>query len=427
MRAAVAAALAACFLLVAAGCGSSTAATGQRGGDAAQLVPANALAFVSADTNLDSAQWGTVKDLFGPIELPKGLDYQADVKPALGDELNVAVLGVDNGKPEAVALHKPDDTAKLSKLAATFDQGSEHYTVQQIGGWSVVADSADAFQAVRDASSGTSLADDAEYKTATSQLGDGALATAYATGKGAQALPEQLRALLRVGGSPQWVAARLTTEDDAVRIDARDSSAAGATSYKPTLLRDVPSGAILAVSFKDVNELLARVRSEPALRTSLPPFLTELNGISGEGVLYVAPSSILPVVTLEVRPHDPAAAAKSLRAVARRVGNSLPFHVTQEGTKVLLTNAAANQRSSGSLVDDQRFKDALAAADVPGDVTWLAYADVPRLAPLLQAFSALLGPGQKSSSPKLEKVGTVIAYGARMGSISRLVVRLTHA
>ena len=74
MRAAIAAALAAVFLLVAAGCGSSTAATDQAGGDAAQLVPPSALAFVSADTNLDSAQWGTVKDLFGPIQLPKDLD-----------------------------------------------------------------------------------------------------------------------------------------------------------------------------------------------------------------------------------------------------------------------------------------------------------------------------------------------------------------
>src|SRR5437867_12767996 len=141
MRGASAAALAAVFLLVAAGCGSSTAATDQLGGDAAQLVPPSALAFVSADTNLDSAQWGTVKDLFGPIKLPKGLDYQRDVKPALGDEVNLAVLGIDNGKPDAIAIVKPDDKARLDKLAAMFDQGNEHYTVQQIDGWSVVADS----------------------------------------------------------------------------------------------------------------------------------------------------------------------------------------------------------------------------------------------------------------------------------------------
>ena len=427
MRAAIAAALAAVFLLVAAGCGGSTAATGQAGGDAAQLVPPSALAFVSADTNLDSAQWGTVKDLFGPIQLPKDLDYQRDVKPALGDELNVAVLGIDNGKPEAIAIVKPDDKAKLSKLAARFDQGNEHYTVEQIAGWSVIADSAEAFQAVRTASSGNSLAENADYKSATSQLGGAALATAYATGKGAQALPAKLRALVRVGGSPAWVAARLTSKDGAVRIDARESTAAGPAAYKPTLLRDVPSGAILAVSFKDVNEFLASVQAEPALRASLPPLVTDLKGVTGEGVLYVVPGAILPVVTLEVRPNDPPAAARSFRAIATRLGNTLPMHVKQEGAKVLLTTAPANLASSGSLVDDQPFKDALAAADVPDDVTWLAYADVQHLSPLIQAFSALLGSGQQSSNLKLDKLGTLVAYGARTGSTSRLVARLTHA
>jgi hypothetical protein len=428
MRAAVAAALAAAFLLVAAGCGSSgSAATGPLGGDAVQLVPSSALAFVSADTNLESAQWGTVKDLFGPIQLPKNLDYQRDVRPALGDEVNLAVLGIDNGKPEAVAIVKPDDQAKLSKLASMFDQGSEHYTVEQIGGWSVVADSADAFQAVRSANSGDSLADNADYRSATSQLGGEALATAYATGDGVQALPEKVRALVRVAGSPRWVAASLTAKDDAVRIDTRASAATGPKTYKPTLLHDVPSGAILAVSFKNVNELLARVRAEPTLRTSLPPLVSDLNGVSGEGVLYVVPGAILPVVTLEVRPENPAATATSFRAIATRLGNSLPMHVRREGAKVFLTTAPANLGSSGSLVDDKPFKDALAAADVPQDVTWLAYADVPHLGPLIQAFSALRGNGKQTSTVKLDKLGTLVAYGASTGSTSRLVVRITHA
>ena len=95
---------------------------------------------------------------------------------------------------------------------------------------------------------------------------------------------------------------------------------------------------------------------------------------------------------------------------------------------MLLTNAVGNPGSSGSLVEDKAFKDALAAADVPDDVTWLAYADVPRLSPLIQAFSALLGSGQQAPNLKLlDKLGTLVAYGARTGSTSRLVVRLTHA
>ena len=89
---------------------------------------------------------------------------------------------------------------------------------------------------------------------------------------------------------------------------------------------------------------------------------------------------------------------------------------------MLLTNAAGNP-GSGSLVDDQAFKDALAAADVPDDVTWLAYADVPRLSPLIQAFSALLGSGQQAPNLKLlDKLGTLVAYGARTGSTSHTTI-----
>jgi hypothetical protein len=430
MRAVVAAALAACSLLVATGCGSSTAASSKAGGDAAHLVPSSALAFVSADTNLDSAQWGTVKDLLGPFELPKKLDYQRDVRPALGDQLNVAVLGIQNGKPEAVAIVKPDDTAKLMKLAAQFDQGTEHYTVQQIDGWSVVADSAESFQAVRTAGSGSALADDATYKSATSQLSPDALAIAYASGKGAQALPQRFRPLL--SGSPKWVTAELTAADHAVRLDARASTASGPATYKPTLLRDVPSGAMLAVSFRNVNELLARLRAESTQAGSLAPLLAKLKGLTGEGVLSVAPSSlsVLPVLTLEVKPKDPTGAEVSLKALAAQVGKNLPLRVKREGAKVLLTNAAGSASSGGSLVDDAQFKDALAATDVPQDVTWLAYADVPRLRPLIQAFAALLPSKGSKTNTKIElndKIGTVVAYGARTGSTSRLVVRATHA
>ena len=426
MRAA-AAALALGLLLVAAGCGNSTAATGTSSGtDAASLVPASALAYVSVDANLDSQSWQVVSDLVGPIGT--GADYKRDIHPALGDRVNLAVLGVDNGKPEAVAIVQPTDVAKLQALAKKFDQGTEHYTVENIGGWSVVADSAAAFQAVRDASTGSSLADSADFKSAMSQVGGAAFATAYASGSGAEQLPAKLRALVRVAGSPRWVAARITADKSALHLEARAAGAATPAAYKPALLGDVPSGAILAVSFKDVNQLLARIQAEPTLRASLPTFLNGLSSLGGEGVLYLLPGTLLPVVTVELQPRDPAAAMNSLRALAAKAAKVLPLRVERHGSYVLLTNAAAGASpGSGSLIEDQPFKDALAAADVPAEVTWLAYADIQRLAPILQALASLTGKGQAkpSSTLKLEKFGTLVAFGARSGSTSRLEVRLT--
>jgi hypothetical protein len=427
MRAAVAA-LGLGLLLVAAGCGSSTAATDSASGtDVARLVPASAIAYVSADARLDSKAWRTITDLLGPVATD--LNYERDIKPALGDRVDLAVLGVDNGKPEAVAFVKPTDEAKLRTLATKFDRGDEHYTVEQIGGWSVVADSPAAFQAVRDAGgAASSLADSADFKSAMSQVGDATFATVYASGSGAEQLPPKLRALVRVAGSPRWVAAGVTVDDNALRVDARAEGGTSPAAYRPSLLSDVPSGAILAVSFKDVDQLLARVQAEPTLRASLPSFLTGLRSLNGQGVLYLLPGTLLPVITLEVRPRDPAAAATSLRALAARAAKTLPLRVERRDPYVLLTNAApGTSPGSGSLPDDQPFKDALAAADAPGEVTWLAYADIQRLAPILQAVASLTGNGQTKPAvaPKLEKFGTLVAYGARSGSTSRLEVRLT--
>jgi len=426
MRAALAA-FALGLVLISAGCGGSTAATSASSNtDAASLVPASALAYVSADANLDSQSWQIVTDLFGPIG--DNVDYKNDIKPALGDRVNLAVLRVDNGKPEAVALVKPTDDAKLAALAKKFDQGNEHYTVEHIGGWSVVADSAENFQAVRNAGSGSTLADSAEFKSAMSQVGDAGFATAYASATGVQQLPAKLRALVRVAGSPRWVAAGINVDKSAVHLEARAAGASKPAAYTPALLRDVPSGAILAVSFKDVNQLLARIQAEPTLRASIPPLVTGLRSLGGEGVLYLLPGTLLPVVTLEVQPADPASAATSLRALAAKAAKVLPLHVERRGNKVLLTNAPPGfNPGSASLVDDQPFKDALAAADAPAKVTWLAYADIQRLAPILQALASLTGTGQTKPSTmlKLEKFGTLVAFGSNSGSTSSLEARLT--
>jgi hypothetical protein len=412
MRAAVAAALTAAFLLVAAGCGTSSAATGMPGQDAAALAPPSAVAFVSANANLDSQGWKTLTKIY-PIALDANL--ARDFREAVGDELNLAVLDFEQGKPEVIAIVKSKDKTKLRSLAARFDQGDEHYTVEDIAGWQVVADSPANFQAVRDAGTGSSLADSADFKHAVAQLDGDALAFAFGKGSVVQKLPANVRTFV---GTPRWLAARVVADKDDARLDVRAAGGKQPPVYKPTMLRDAPSGSALAVSFKNVNQL----------RAVLPPsLLPDVKGLSGEGVFSVSGASLLPVVTLEVRPKDPAAAAKSLRALAARVKSGLQLQVKRDGAKVVLTNATGFGTGS-SLMDDKAFKDAVAAADVPKDVTWLAYADMPRLAPLIQAFSALAGKGQQKadkSNLRLDKLGTVVAYGARAGSGSQLVVRTT--
>ena len=120
MRAAVLAAL----VLALAGCGGSAVHMGGTlDNAAAQLVPPNAIAYVSADSRFDSARWRTIFDLTGPVGLTP------ELRAAAGDELNLASLPGTDG-PEVVAIVKPKDEAKLRSFAAR----NGHYTVQHVNG-----------------------------------------------------------------------------------------------------------------------------------------------------------------------------------------------------------------------------------------------------------------------------------------------------
>lgn len=154
----------------------------------------------------------------------KQLDFGEDVRPAFGDELDIAVLQVGSDEFEAIVLTQPKDEAKLRSVVAAYDEHAGGYRVERIGDWSVVADSAEAFAAVRRAESGRSLGDVADFRAAQAQLDGDALATAYAEGAGLQRLPGGLDALARVAGSPRWVAARLAAEQGAVRLDVHAGS-----------------------------------------------------------------------------------------------------------------------------------------------------------------------------------------------------------
>src|SRR5437588_1609256 len=138
MRAVIVGVLAA-LVLVASGCGSSSS-TGTANGatlaaDAAKLVPANAVAFASLDSNLDSSQWQRaatiVKTLTNGTSLldaingklqAKGLSWRSDITPAIGSQLDVAVLAA-KPKPEFVGFAHPDDQGKLSALVAKIGNG----------------------------------------------------------------------------------------------------------------------------------------------------------------------------------------------------------------------------------------------------------------------------------------------------------------
>jgi hypothetical protein len=428
MRAVFVAALAA-LAVVAAGCGgggSTGVASGATLGlSAVQLVPPDATAFVSIDSNLDSAQWQRVNDLtksFSPKPIDKinaelqkkGLSWKDDVAPALGDELDVATLGTGKNV-EYVAYTKPHDAAKLSALATKLSEGSDKYTVEQIGGWSVVADSQDLFDKARAAANGTSLADSAAFKAAWSSVAGDAVARAYVSGAATASTK---------GDKADWYGARVSASSDALQLDVtRHPQGTTAPAARP-LLADVPSGASLAVAFHGAGDLLAQLAATK-LGAQLPvkqlaPLLT------GDGVLYLRSTGLIPDVALELTSKNPQAALKAARGLLQTASGKLgPLQLTAQlaGTKLVIADgpAAVNALRGGSkLVNDSAYKNAVRAAGAPAKTTVLAYADVTALAPVIQlAQSALGGKADPSLTANLQHVGTVVAWAGKANGMTR--------
>jgi hypothetical protein len=409
MRAFAAAALASLAFVVAS-CGGSNSASvagADPDGGAASLVPKDATAFVAVGTDLSSQQWQHVDALTKNFparaklmaEVLHGLDFQKDVAPALGPEVDVTVLG----KKDYVAFAKPSDEAKLSALAAKLSTGTKHYTVQKIGGWSVVADSQDLFNEVRAAQSGQSLAESPTFQTAWASVAGDGIARAYMS-----------------HGNAGWLAAKVSADSDALRADAVLHPRQAPTLAAQSLLGDVPSGAALAVAFRSTGDLLAQVHVAKLPVKQLAPLL------SGGGVLYMRPAGLIPELALELAPKNPQAALTTARTLLRSLKLG-PVQLTaqiSDGKLVIADSptAVAALRTGPKLVDDAAFKDTLSKAGVPADTSFLAYADVPQVAPFVPPLvQAVTGKAPDPAlADNLAHVTTIVAWGTRDGALVHL-------
>jgi hypothetical protein len=118
-------------------------------------VPASVPLFVTIDSDLDSSQWQQVDalankfpdkqkaiDSFKGQLQKKGLDWEQDVKPALGPELDVVMLDLAH-PDETVGLLQPKDQGafeRLVKKGNTIDPSSQ-LRYHQFHGWTVVSES----------------------------------------------------------------------------------------------------------------------------------------------------------------------------------------------------------------------------------------------------------------------------------------------
>ena len=461
-----AASLLAGLAVAAAGCGG-----GGGGGNAlpaaADVVPASAPALVSLNTDFASPQWKNAPELLGKFpgaadllrraRLESGnVDFERDVKPALGKEVDVVWLDFANGGNDVVGLTQPKNKAKFSALIAKLNSKDSTVTAE-VNGWAVVADSRAKIDAFRRASSGDKLAGVGAFKEAMRRLDERAALRAYVAGRPVQR--ELDRALAQSGAAPnltrdlarmESISATGLVEPDGIRAEAALTTdpAPKPKTYTPTLPKSLPAGALLYVSTanladptRTILELIAR--SKPNFETQLRQVETVLGLsleqdvyplISGEQAVAIYAAKPIPKVVFVAKVPDEGKARELLAHVLGLVkisgtlsvttldvggvsvndvtqpGSGVHGYVAVAGGKLIVTTArdllaTLVEGKGAKLADDPLYRRARTDAKVPAKVVAMAYGDLTHGLPfafdLAEAGGRVVPPSARANTTAL--------------------------
>ena len=438
-----------------AGCGGGVATTSASGDSGSKLVRSDALAFVAVDSDLGSSQWQQLDELSKKFpgrskalaQLKQGLaengvDYEQDVKPALGPEVDiVAISGPGAKQTSAVALTKPKDAAKFKALIAKLNAHDQDPSAKPAvykaidDGWYAVSESQAQIDAALTDSGGAALSDNSTFKAALEKLPGEALVKAYVDGRQLNAL---IQAQSQKSASPfdpstlgldklEFVAASTSAESDGIRARGVTSGAdVGGGEFSSKLLDGVPGDALAFLNFRGAGttDQLKKLEANPTVVQALAQIQAVL-GVSlddilallhNEVALYVRPGAGIPEVTLALETKDQAAALSTLDRLAARLAattgsqvqpgkqgdhgiktvdlGQIAIHYGGLGDKVVITtgvNGIADYGSGSKLTDSADFKQAKSAAEMPDSTGGFFYLDLKNSIPLLEGLAGLAG------------------------------------
>jgi uncharacterized protein DUF3352 len=477
--------------LTGAGCGGggSKAKPGAGGvPSSASVIPASVPAFVAVNIDLESDQLkradalakkfpGRAKALAQiRAELTKnGVDFERDVKPALGPEVGIAWLDfADNGN-NVVGVIQPKDEAKFAALVekANKSDPKNPALTAKIGDWTAVADSQAKLDRLESAQNGAKLADDDRFKAALGDLPADALVKAYVNGLAVRQAVKTLPAFAGTGSvlsgtalqQLEWISAAATAESNGLRFAAGAKAGKGGGTYTSELVDALPAGAWTAVSF---NNLAASLRKALDALSSTPGFeskrtqLEQALGFSvendllplfaGEGALAVYPGpagTSVPTVDFVLKVKDEAKARRVLErltALARLgsigtvrtvdVGGVTATELSPTGTNVavyygvskgliIATNSRSGLSSVGGsgqkLADDPLFKAARSGAEAPDETNGFFYFNLHAAVPALINLVGSLAPSQGllDARANAEALQSFFLYSTRDGDVIR--------
>jgi Protein of unknown function (DUF3352) len=470
----------AAFALAAAGCGGGGGGKGSVP-NGASAAPASAPSFVSLNTDFTSDQWKRAQALIARFpgaqkvlqQLTKqtgGLDLFHDILPALGPEVDVVVLDFKSGGNDVVGLAKPKDKAKFDAMIEKGNSTGSKLVTREVGGWEVLADSNAKIDAYEQAVSSGKLSDSKAFKDAIGRVPADALARVYVAGA---PVTSALETSLEKSGAAPGVTNDFGTldsavvsakaEDKGIRLDGDVAAklVSPPDEYSAGLTSDLPSGALLYVSFDQLDRQVRQILK--AVGEARPSFNQQLSQVesllgislekdvlpivSGEGAIAIYPSSGqgLPAIELVLKESDAAKARKLLDRVGAIAGLgggltvkkvrvsgvevdelSLPvlgglsiYYGVFDGKLVVTNSQAAISalRSGGQkLADDPVFKRISNEAGMPGKTVGFAYVNLASGLPALFGIAGSLG---QSIAPTVientKPLQAALVYATRSG------------
>jgi hypothetical protein len=383
---AVIAALLATAAIAVAGCGGGASATGASPARAADFVPAGAPMYFEVSTNGESPQWAQVvalgKKFPGWDQLTselqaglnkKGLDFETDIKPLLGDHAAVSITSLPKMSGEGAAAGKPGilavaelaagkDAAAQQRLAsaatgapgqhagvAVYNLGDDHFAAVDDGAL-LVAESQAGVESAIDAhaagGSGT-LGGTGKFTDALSTLPANVFALGYidagAVAKSAPSTGPSGMAIPDLSGLPNLqnaaVALSLSAEQGGVRMKGVLTGAdnlGAAKAFTPALTSHVPGDAVAYLGANDVGSVVTQVldslsqaspdakRQIDALTTQIPAALgvslDDLKAlVGGEHAFVVTAGQGGPAVSAVLQTADGARTTKTLDTLRAKV------------------------------------------------------------------------------------------------------------
>jgi hypothetical protein len=453
MRLSLAALLAGSVLAVAGCGGGDSAATGETG--AASIAPTSAALYASINTDLDSGQVDELEKLLAKFpdrerllaEIQKSfaeenLSWETDIKPALGESLDVVLL--DFQSEDVVAILKPGDEGKLKAL---LDKGDEPSATREIDGWTVIADDEATLDRFETARSDGALEDDEGFTSAMDGLPDEALAKLYVNGEAATKAAEGASGATSAKNRLKAFAAAIGAESSGIRFDGAleaelEDAFANIEAYESKLLEAAPEDALAFVSANGYGNVERSLRQTPGTFDQLREFLgIDIEGLTGlfegEFAFWVGRGAPIPELTFLAEVEDEARALEALDRLAglipaeagaeRRtteidgvqakqiVLDGFPITYASFDGKVIVTSrpgAISDVRDEGdNLADDPDFKQAAEDAKMEGETFGFVYLDLQQLGGLLEGFAGMAGESVPPEVARnLEPLGALVLH-----------------